>query len=165
LKSIFILSQVSDRKTGRSEPCPTGARLEAAVMKLYYLTGACSLAPHIALREVGADFTLVRYNLTSGGLEGDPPIEQVNDKGFVPVLELEDGQRLTEVSAVLQYVADSAPERKLAPPAGTMERRYRLIEWLNYVATEVHKSFWPFFHGGDEVENRKAREKLTRSLQ
>jgi glutathione S-transferase len=131
-------------------------------MKLYYAAGACSLAPHIALREVGADFTLVRYDMRSGQLEGGR-LEDVNDKGVVPVLELDDGQRLTEVAAILQYIADSAPERELAPPAGTMER-YRLIEWLSFLGTEVHKIFWPLFHDGEEVENRKAREKLARSF-
>jgi glutathione S-transferase len=132
-------------------------------MKLYYAAGTCSLAPHIALREAGETFTLVRYDRKGGGLEGDPPIEQINDKGLVPVLELDDGQRLTEAAAVLQYIADRAPESRLAPPAGTMER-YRLMEWLNFLATEVHKAFWPLFHGGEEVENRKAREKLGQSF-
>jgi glutathione S-transferase len=132
-------------------------------MKLYYAMGTCSLAPHIALREAGETFQLVRYEMTGGRLAGDPPIEQINEKGLVPVLELDDGQRLTEAAVVLQYIADRAPDRKLAPPAGSIER-YRLMELLNFLATEVHKAFWPLFHGGEEVENRKAREKLGQSF-
>ncbi len=132
-------------------------------MKLYYATATCSHAAHIALREAGLPFTLVRYDMKRGELEGGGRITDVNEKGYVPVLELDDGQRLTEVAVVLQYIADLAPERALAPPAGTMER-YRLIEWLNFLATEVHKIYWPLFHDGAEVENVKAREKLGRSF-
>lgn len=132
-------------------------------MKLYYSPGTCSHAPHIALREVGADFALVRYDIKRRHLEGGGSIEDVNDKGVVPVLELDDGQRLTEVSAILQYIADRAPDSGLAPAAGTMER-YRLIEWLNFIATEIHKPFWPTFHQSEEVEKTAAREKLTKSF-
>jgi len=132
-------------------------------MKLYYAQAACSHAPHIALREAGASFDLVRFDIKGQTLEGGGSIEAINGKGLVPVLELDDGERLTEVAAILQYIADRAPESRLAPAAGTMER-YRLIEWLNFIATEVHKPFWPLFHAGEEVENRKAREKLARSF-
>src|SRR5687767_11617686 len=114
-------------------------------MKLYYLQGACSLAPHIALREAGMTFQLVRYNREKQALDDGGPLEGVNDEGYVPVLELDSGERLTEVTPVLQYIADQAPASKLAPANGTFER-YRVQEWLNYIATEVHKSFWPFFH-------------------
>lgn len=132
-------------------------------MKLYYATGTCSLAPHIALREAELPFELVRFDMKSGRLEDGRPIEDVNDKGFVPVLELHDGTRLTEVAVVLQYIADRVPEKSLAPAAGTMER-YRVQEWLNFVATEIHKIYWPLFHQGTDVENQKAREKLGRSF-
>jgi glutathione S-transferase len=132
-------------------------------MKLYYATGTCSHAAHIALREAGLPFTLVRYDMKRAELEGGGRLEEVNEKGFVPVLELDDGERLTEVSAVLQYIADRVPERGLAPPAGSMPR-YRLIEWLNFLATEVHKIYWPLFHDGADVEKDKAREKLGRSF-
>jgi glutathione S-transferase len=132
-------------------------------MKLYYATATCSHAVHIALREAGLPFELVRYDMKRAVLDGGGRLEDVNEKGFVPVLELDDGQRLTEVPAVLQYVADRVPERGLAPPAGTMER-YRLMEWLNFLATEVHKIYWPLFHDGAEIETGKAREKLGRSF-
>jgi glutathione S-transferase len=132
-------------------------------MKLYYMPGACSLAPHIAMREAWMTFDLVRYDKETHSVQGGGPIESVNDKGYVPVLELDDGQRLTEVAAVLQYVADQAPAAKLAPPNGTMER-YRLQEWLSFLGTEVHKSFWPFFHDGCESERPNQAERLHKRL-
>jgi glutathione S-transferase len=132
-------------------------------MKLYYAMATCSHAPHIALREAGLPFSLVRFDMKGRTLDGGAPLEAVNDKGFVPVLELDDGQRLTEVAVLLQYIADLAPQTGLAPKAGTMER-YRLMEWLNFIATEVHKAYWPLFHDGAEVENVKAREKLGRNF-
>jgi glutathione S-transferase len=132
-------------------------------MKLYYATGTCSLAPHIALREAGLPHSLARYDMKARTLEGHAGLEDVNEKGYVPVLELDDGSRLTEVSAILQYIADQAPASKLAPPNGTMPR-YRLQEWLNFIATEIHKIYWPLFHDGAEVENTKAKEKLGRAF-
>src|SRR5215831_3642640 len=129
-------------------------------MKLYYSPGACSLAPHIALREAELSFSLVRYDIPTGKLEDGRRIDAVNDKGYVPVLELDDGERLTEVAALLQYIADRRPEKNLAPPAGTMPR-YRLMEWLSFIGTELHKVHWPLFHGGADVENTKARDKLA----
>jgi glutathione S-transferase len=132
-------------------------------MKLYYMRGSCSLAAHIALREAGIPFELVRYDKDRAVLDDGGSFEPINDKGYVPVLELDDGQRLTEVAVVLQYIADRVPERELAPAAGTMAR-YRVMEFLNFTATEVHKIYWPLFHGGAEVENTSAREKLGRSF-
>lgn len=132
-------------------------------MKLYYATGTCSHAPHIALREAGLPFSLVRFDMKTQKLEDGSDITPVNEKGYVPVLELDDGQRLTEVSVVLQYVADRVPGKNLAPAAGTMER-YRLQEWLNFIGMEIHKIYWPLFHDGAEVENEKARAKLGRSF-
>jgi glutathione S-transferase len=132
-------------------------------MKLYYATATCSLAPHIALREAQLPFTLVRYDMKSTLLEDGRPLTAVNEKAYVPVLELDDGERLTEVPSVLQYIADQRPELGLAPPAGTLAR-YRLQEWLNFVATEVHKIYWPLFHDGAPVELEKAHAKLARSF-
>jgi len=132
-------------------------------MKLYYATGTCSLAPHIALREAGLPFTLVRYDMKAAKLDDGGSLGDVNGKGLVPVLELDDGDRLTEVSAVLQYIADQRPELGLAPAAGTMAR-YHLQEWLNFIATEIHKIYWPLFHDGADVENQKARAKLGTSF-
>jgi glutathione S-transferase len=130
-------------------------------MKLIYGLGMCSLATHIALREAGIEPELVRFDRKTGLAGGQQPLEALNDKGLVPVLELDDGQRLTEVAAVLQYIADQAPERGLAPAWGTLAR-YRLIEWLNFLATEVHKAYWPIFHDGADVEKDGARERLAR---
>src|SRR5215468_8321191 len=128
-------------------------------MKLYFMPGACSLAAHISLREAGLPFGLVRYDKETHVLDSGQRLDDVNEKGYVPVLELDDGERLTEVPAVLQYIADQRPEKGLAPPAGTMAR-YRLMEMLNFIATELHKVYWPIFHAGADVENSKARDKL-----
>lgn len=132
-------------------------------MKLYYATGTCSHAPHIALREAGLDFQLVRFDMKTGALEGGGDFASINPKGYVPVLELDDGQRLTEVAAILQYIADAVPDKQLAPPAGTMAR-YRLIEWLHFLGMEIHKIYWPIFHGAPDDEKERAREKLGRSF-
>ena len=132
-------------------------------MKLYYAQGTCSFAPHVALREAGLPFDLVRMDMKTGALDAGGSIADVNDKGYVPVLELDDGQRLSEVSAILQYIADQKPESGLAPRAGSFER-YRLQEWLNFVGMEIHKIYWPLFHAGTDVENQKAKEKLGRSF-
>ncbi|MGA9525255.1 MAG: glutathione transferase GstA, partial [Myxococcaceae bacterium] len=130
---------------------------------LYYAPATCSLAPHIALREAELPFSLVRLEMRSGLLEGGERIEAVNEKGYVPVLEFDGGDRLTEVSVILQWIADQVPDRRLAPPSGTLER-YRLQEWLNFIGMEIHKIYWPLFHEGAEVELEKARAKLSRSF-
>jgi glutathione S-transferase len=113
-------------------------------MKLYFSPGACSLAPHIALREAGLEFEAVKVELQSKQASNGEDYWKVNSKGYVPALRLDDGQVLTEVTAVLQYIADRKPEKQLAPPAGTMER-YRLLEWLGFTSSEIHKSFSPLF--------------------
>ena len=132
-------------------------------MKLYYATGTCSFAPHVSLREAGIAFDLVRFDMKKGTIDGGAPIGDVNEKGYVPVLELDNGERLTEVSAVLQYIGDQKPESGIVPKAGTFER-YRLIELLNFIGMEIHKIYWPIFHDGAEVEVTKAKEKLGRSF-
>ncbi len=114
-------------------------------MKLYYSPGACSLSPHIVLHEAGLTFQPVLANLKTHQLGDGSDFYAVNQKGYVPVLELDDGQRLSEGPAIVQYIADRAPEKKLAPAAGTMER-YRLMEWLNFISTEMHKGFSPLFN-------------------
>ncbi|MHB8418279.1 MAG: glutathione transferase GstA [Myxococcales bacterium] len=130
-------------------------------MKLYYAPGACSFAPHVALREAGLPFSLVRYDIPTGQLEGGGKLTAINDKGYVPVLLFDDGAKLTEVAVVLQWIADQVPESGLAPPAGTMER-YRLAEWLNFIATEIHKPYWPLFHQGTETERQASKQHLAR---
>ncbi|HYD61450.1 MAG TPA: glutathione transferase GstA [Noviherbaspirillum sp.] len=124
-------------------------------MKLYFSTGACSLSPHIVLREIGAPFELERVNLATKKTESGGDYLEVNPKGYVPALRLDNGEVLTEVPAVVQYLADSFPERQLAPAAGTMER-YRLIEWLNFISTELHKTFSPLFKPNTPDETKQA---------
>ena len=113
-------------------------------MKLYYAPGACSLSPHIVAREAGINIDLQKVNTKDKTMEGDGDFWKVNPRGYVPVLELDDGQRLTEGPAIVQYLADQKPETGLAPKAGTLER-YRLQEWLNFLTSEVHKQFSPLF--------------------
>ncbi len=113
-------------------------------MKLYYAPGACSLAPHIALREAGLKFDLEQIDLGTKKSKSGGDYRAVNTKGAVPALLLDDSEVLTEGAAILQYIADQAPGSRLAPPAGSRER-YRLMEWLNYIATELHKGFAPLF--------------------
>ena len=114
-------------------------------MKLYFSSGACSLSPHIALREAGVKFELVRAALKTHTLADGSDYYAINPKGQVPLLELDDGERLSEGPAILQYIADHAPGTGLAPAAGTMER-YRLVEWLNFITSELHKGFSPMFN-------------------
>jgi glutathione S-transferase len=114
-------------------------------MKLYYSPGACSLSPHIALNEAGLVFDSESVDLAKKKTKSGADYRAINPKGAVPALQLDNGQVLTEGSAIVQYIADQKPATKLAPAAGTLER-YRLQEWLNYVASEVHKGFSPLFN-------------------
>jgi glutathione S-transferase len=114
-------------------------------MKLYYSPGACSLSPHIVLREAELPFDLVRALTKTHKLDDGTDYYTINPKGYVPLLELDDGQRLTEGPVIVQYIADKVPAKKLVPAAGTMER-YRLQEWLNFVTTEIHKTYSPLFN-------------------
>ena len=114
-------------------------------MKLYYAPGACSLAVHIALREAGYAFDLDKVDLATKTTVGGEDYKRVNAKGYVPALRLDDGQVLTEAAVILQYLADHKPESGLAPPAGGLAR-YRLMEWLNFVATEIHKTLGALFN-------------------
>ncbi|PHM38102.1 glutathione transferase GstA [Xenorhabdus innexi] len=110
-------------------------------MKLYYTPGACSLSPHIILRETGLDFSLEKVDLQNKTTERGQDFFKINPKGQVPTLILDNDIVLTEGPAVVQYIADQKPDRKLTAPAGTLER-YQQIEWLNYIASEIHQSFW-----------------------
>ena len=114
-------------------------------MKLYFSPGACSLSPHIVLNEAGVPFTSEAVDLSSKKTKSGADYRAINPKGAVPALQLDNGQVLTEGSAIVQYIADQKPATKLAPPAGTLER-YRLQEWLNYIASESHKGFSPLFN-------------------
>jgi glutathione S-transferase len=114
-------------------------------MKLYYSPGACSLSPHIALHEAGLPFEHVLASTKTHKLNDGTDYYGINPKGYVPTLEFDDGTRLTEGPAIVQWIADQVPEKKLAPPAGTMER-YRLMEWLNFITSEIHKSAGVLFN-------------------
>ncbi len=114
-------------------------------MKLYYSPGACSLSPHIILNEGGFSFDKEKVDLASRKTETGADYTAVNPDGYVPALRLDDGQVLTEGPAIIQYLADRVPEKKLAPPMGTIER-YRLMQWLNFISTELHKGFSPLFN-------------------
>ena len=127
-------------------------------MKLYYAPAACSFAPHIALREAGLPFEPVKVDLRKHTLSDGSDYYAINPKGYVPLLELDDGQRLSEVAAILQYIADQKPGT-LAPAFGTLER-YRLIEWLNFIATEVHKQFSPLWYP-DTPDATKEKQRAT----
>ena len=113
-------------------------------MKLFYKPGACSLASHITLRESGKDFTLDGVDLMKKRLENGDDFFAVNPKGQVPALLLDDGTLLTEGVAIMQYLADTVPDRQLLAPTSSLSR-YKTIEWLNYIATELHKGFTPLF--------------------
>lgn len=114
-------------------------------MKLYYAPGACSLAPHIALREAGLHFELEKVDLASKQTEHGEDFTKINPNGYVPTLTLDNGEILSEVAVLLQYIADKKPATNLAPKVGSMER-YRLMEWLNFIATEIHKTLGALFH-------------------
>src|ERR1700723_1510841 len=114
-------------------------------MKLYYFTGACALSPHIVLLEAGLPFTLVKIDSKTKKTETGEDFLTINSKGAVPTLQLDDGRVLTEGPAIVQYLADQKPESGLAPRAGTYER-YQLMEILNYLTSEVHKTFSPLFN-------------------
>lgn len=115
------------------------------MLKLYYAPNACSLSPHIALREAALPFELVRVDFMRGrALPDGSDFTAVNPKGYVPALGLDDGEVLTEGAVMVQYIADLKPESGLAPPPGTFAR-VRLQEWLNFIATELHKGIAPLF--------------------
>ena len=125
-------------------------------MKLYYASGACSLSPHIVAHEAGIELRLQKVDLKTKTIASEGDFFAVTPKGYVPALELDDGQILTEGTAIVQYLADLEPEKGLAPPAGTLER-YRLQEWLGYINSELHKSHSPLFRPDTPAETRAER--------
>jgi glutathione S-transferase len=134
-------------------------------MKLYYSPGACSLSPHIALQEAGLAFEPVMASTKSHKLQDGTDYYGINPLGYVPLLELDDGTTLREGPAIVQYIADLAPTKNLAPAAGTMQR-YRLQEWLTFIGTEVHKGFSPLFNPAMPEEAKTiAKDKLKSRYQ
>ena len=133
-------------------------------MKLFYKPGACSLASHITLLESGVDFSLVGVDLMKKRLENGEDYLSINPKGQVPALLLDDNTLLTEGVAIMQYVADSKADRQLLAPTGSIAR-YKTLEWLNYIATELHKGFIPLFHPLTPEDYKPvAREILVKKL-
>jgi glutathione S-transferase len=123
-------------------------------MKLFFAPGACSMAPHIVLNEAGIPCELEKVNLGKKTTAAGEDYYKINPKGSVPALQLDDGQVLTEVAVLVQYIADRKPETGRAPKAGTLDR-YRLMEWINYVSSEVHKTFGPLFNPNAPEEWKK----------
>lgn len=130
-------------------------------MKLYYSPAACSLAPHIVLREAGLAFSLERVDTAQHQTAAGANYYVINPKGMVPVLELADGTRLTEGPVIAQYIADQASATTLMPAAGSMQR-YRVMEWQNYITSELHKSFTPLFHNDVDTAAKSALARVLR---
>lgn len=134
-------------------------------MKLYYKAGACSLAPHIILRESGRDFTMESVDLQHKKLENGDDYLAISPKGQIPALLLDDNTLVTEAVVIMQYLADAVPDRQLLAPVGSINR-YKTLEWLNFIATELHKGFGPLFRP-DTPEDYKptVRGLLEKKLQ
>ncbi|MEN2987212.1 glutathione transferase GstA [Tistrella sp. BH-R2-4] len=129
-------------------------------MLLYFKPGACSLASRITLTEIGRDFDAIKVDTETATTAIGADYLTVNPKGYVPALEIEPGVILTENAAILQYLADIAPDAAIAPAAGTIER-VRLQEWLNFIASELHKSFSPWFSGRTLEDDEMSRAEAT----
>ncbi len=133
-------------------------------MKLYYTPGACSLSPHIALREAQIPFELIRVDLQAKKVQGGKDYRSVNPKGYVPALVMQNGEVLTEGAIIAQYIADQKPEAKLAPAQGTLER-YRLQEKMNFLATELHKGSSPLYNPAATPEFKESlKQRLSLRL-
>lgn len=133
-------------------------------MKLYYTPGACSQAPHIILHEAGLPHDSAKVDIRAKKLADGSDYLSINPKGAVPALELDDGQVLTENAVILQYIADHAGAFELLPRPGELQR-YRVLEWVNYVATELHKSFGPLFNPATGEDTKQfARDTIAKKL-
>lgn len=130
-------------------------------MKLFYSPGACSLAPHIVLREAALPFTLEKVDTAKHLTEHGADYYGINPKGQVPLLELDDGQRLSEGPVIAQYIADRAGALSLMPAAGTLAR-YRVMEWQNYITSELHKTYSPLFNPAADASARALFSGLLR---
>jgi glutathione S-transferase len=133
-------------------------------MKLYYSPGACSQAPHILMHEIGLEHDAAKVNLRSKTLDDGSSYLQINPKGAVPALELDDGEVLTENAVILQYLGDRAGSDQFLPQVGDL-RRYRVLEWINFITTELHKGFTPLFKPSATDEIRQfSRDHLAERL-
>jgi len=126
-------------------------------MKLFYSPGACSLSPHIVAQEAGIELGLQKVDLKTKAMATEGDFFAINPKGYVPALQLDNGEVLTEGPVIVQYLADQKPEKGLAPPAGTMAR-YHLQEWLGFINSELHKSYSPLFRPDTPAETRADRQ-------
>ncbi len=135
------------------------------MMKLYCKPGACSLSPHIVMRECGLDFTQVNVDLQQKRTERGEDYWQINPKGQVPALLFDDGTLLTEGTAIVQYLADQKPDRHLLAPTGSLTR-YHTLEWLSFIGTELHKGFSPLFRKDTPAEYKTlVREQLKKKFE
>ena len=142
----------------------SGTLITETAMKLYYATGACSLAPHIVIQEAGLQAELIRVDTKTHKVVADgSDFYAINPKGYVPMIELDGGERLTEAQVVMQYLADLAPQSGLLPPAGSLAR-VRVQEWLAYISSEVHTPFGPLFHPSSDEMKADARQRITARL-
>ena len=130
-------------------------------MKLFFSPGACSMSPHIVAQELGIPLTLVKVDTQTKKLADGSDYWPINPKGYVPAIELDNGELLTEGPTIVQYLADRKPDAKLVPPAGTLER-YRVQEMLGYINSELHKTYSPLFRPTTPAETRKEREEYLR---
>lgn len=128
-------------------------------LKLYYSPGACSLAPHMLLHELGLTHTVERVDLKEKKTEGGRDYREINPKGSVPALELDNGEVLTENAVVLQFLGDRSGLEQVLPPMGDF-RRYRVLEWVNFITTELHKSFAPLFKPDASDETKEFFKKV-----
>lgn len=130
-------------------------------MKLFYAPGACSVSPHIALCEAGIPHQIEKVDLKAKKTESGADYLAINPKGYIPALQLDNGEMIVEGAVIVQYIADQKPESGLAPKAGTMER-YRLQEWLTFISSELHKTFSPLFNAAMPDEGKKIfRDRLA----
>lgn len=161
--SVELTRLPASTEVGQTAPVPEQVP-GSLDLKLYFTPGTSSLAAHIALREAGLEFDLVRVDLRQRTLADGNHFSDISPKGCVPVLELEDGTRLTEVPAIVQYIADRVPESGLAPPPYALER-YRLQEWLAFISSELHQAFVPLFQPDTpETEAGRRKDKLAARL-
>ena len=131
-------------------------------MKLYYSPGACSLSPRIVLEEAGLPVQYLMASTKTHRLEDGTDYYSINPLGYVPLLELDDGTLLREGPAIVQYIADQVPDKKLAPPNGSLER-YQLQSWLTFIGTELHKSFSPLFNASTPEEYKTSTKDKLKS--
>ncbi len=134
------------------------------MLKLYYAPGVCSLSPHIVLKESGLPFETIKTDIKAKTTEGGGDYKKTNPLGYVPALALDDGTVLTEGPAIVQYIADQVPDKKLAPANGTLDR-YKMQSWLNFMSSEMHKGFSPLFNPAMPEEAKQiARDRLATRL-